>query len=225
MGLFSGISKVVKGITGAVKSVASPVSDFLDGGVGSLLSGAMSAYGASSANAANRDLARQQMAFQQRNSNTSYQRVMADMQAAGLNPMLAYSQGGASTPSGASATMTDAVTPGISSSNASKRLRADIENIAAQTDNTKFNTVLTRNKSQTEITNATLNNELAAKARADAILSISSAKNAALQNRLLESAIPAAANDAAANNSWFKRNVSPYIRDITGASTTFKNLK
>lgn len=42
--------------------------------------------------------------FQQENSNTAYRRATADLQAAGLNPMLAYSQGGASTPSGASAT-------------------------------------------------------------------------------------------------------------------------
>ena len=41
--------------------------------------------------------------FQADMSNTSYQRAMADMRQAGLNPMLAYSQGGASTPGGSMA--------------------------------------------------------------------------------------------------------------------------
>lgn len=42
-------------------------------------------------------------AYQTEMSNTQYQRAMQDMQKAGLNPMLAYSQGGAGNVSGSSA--------------------------------------------------------------------------------------------------------------------------
>lgn len=41
--------------------------------------------------------------FQERLSNSAYQRAVVDLQKAGLNPALAYSQGGAYTPSGSSA--------------------------------------------------------------------------------------------------------------------------
>lgn len=46
--------------------------------------------------------------FQERMSSTSYQRAVEDMKKAGINPILAFANGGASTPGGAGATITGA---------------------------------------------------------------------------------------------------------------------
>lgn len=53
----------------------------------------------------NAEQAEIQRKWQEKMSNTQYQRAMADMEKAGLNPILAYSNGGAGVPGGAAATV------------------------------------------------------------------------------------------------------------------------
>lgn len=86
------------------------VDDMLMGmaisGIGSGITSAFNWGSTQSTNEANAQQAELNREFQERMSSTAYQRGMADMKAAGLNPILAYQKGGASSPSGSQSTFT-----------------------------------------------------------------------------------------------------------------------
>jgi hypothetical protein len=100
---------------------------------GAAIAGGLSFLGQSSANEANQTIAERNNAFSAQMSGTAYQRAVQDMEAAGLNPMLAYSNGGASTPSPSQVQMQNALGAGVNSAQAGWTQNAQLDNIKAQT--------------------------------------------------------------------------------------------
>ena len=116
------------------------VTSALIGAGSSLVGGMLGSKGAKKQNIANEIATAKQMAFQERMSNTSYQRGMTDMKKAGLNPILAGKLGGASTPAGASFQSQNTALAGIQAT-------ANIMNTIANTNKTSQETKILKDTS------------------------------------------------------------------------------
>ena len=196
MGLFSGIL------------------DAITPGVGTAVAGGLSVLGGLSANKQNLEQAEINRQFQADMSDTAMQRRVADLRAAGLSPMLAYSQGGASAPSGAQAQVQNAMESGVSSGLKGSIQAATMEQMQEQNKNLRATNEQIHAQTDALDTQSALNKVNAIKSIAETNMTNQSAANAAVNNKLLQSQVPKAANEAAAQSTWWMKNVSPFLPDF-----------
>lgn len=124
------IGRGISGVASSAKALFSP--EILAGVAGDIYSGRQM-----------QEASKDQMAFQERMSNTAHQREVADYRAAGLNPILSATGGsGSSSPAGAEYGVPDYGSR-LSSALALKLQKAQIDNVNAQTGNTQAQTAQT----------------------------------------------------------------------------------
>lgn len=129
---------------------------------GSVLSGAGSLLGGVASGLFGKSSAKKQMKFQERMSSTAHQRQVKDLRSAGLNPILSATSG-ASSPGGAASTMSDPVTPALSSAREASRNRAEVQNLKDQNELIQANTAeTTARENQTKLATQLLPMQVAA---------------------------------------------------------------
>ena len=225
MGMFDGI----------IDSVGNSVSSGVGSLVGGLLGGVGSYFGQQSVNQANAAQSQNQMDFQERMRSTSYQTAVQDMQKAGLNPMLAYQQGGAGNQPGAAAQMQNALGAGVHSAQEGiskyqqlKNLSYQEELIGSQIDDTNAAAALKRATAITEAYKPGLTQAQTNQILVDAGLKTAQTKYTTAQEAQTRQDIAIKQPTEAMSKTQYGQ-MRPYLKDamdgITSATSAFGKLK
>lgn len=202
MGIWGTIGRVGAGIaTGGMSEVAMSGlgQDILTGGAVS------NAKSVEATNAANFAESQKNRDFQERMSNTGYQRGVLDMEKAGLNKALAYTNGPASTPTGSTATATAPRKGDIGAGllNTAKGIAsqgAELKQVGANTDLARANTEvshITAQKLGANAKEAELNQELI---KANTKKANEEAERSRIAKKVEKAQLPAAEKSAKADN-------------------------
>ena len=184
-----------------------------------LAAAAISAAGAIQQGRQSAASAKKQMGFQQAMSNTAHQRQVADLRAAGLNPILSARLGGASTPSGAQPN----IIPNVGAAGVNSALNA--YNTAAQVDEREAHTGLMQEQEATENTKQELYLSQAKRANAEAYLAEKRGHRTFEETEKLIHQMPQFRNEAA-----FHEWIGPAIKglapakDLTGIAAALSKL-
>lgn len=208
------------GIVSSIGDVGKTAFSSLGGG---LIGGVGSYFGQQSANQATAEMAKDQMAFQERMRETSYQTAVNDMKKAGLNPMLAYQQGGAGNQPGAAAQMQNAIGAGVSSAQEGiskyqqlQNLHSQQELIHAQIDDTTAAAVLKRATAITEAYRPGLTQAQTNEILTKAGLNVASTKLASAQEAKTKQDYNIKMPEEAMSKTYYGQ-IRPYVQDaLTG---------
>ena len=223
--------------------------------------------------------AAKQREWQEKMRSTGYQTAMADLKAAGLNPMLAYSQGPAAMPTGAtaSANTLPQVSNKVQAALSANATAAQIANTNASTEKTKADTAVSNAtakqvEAQTALTTNSAENmkqtierttaeidktkqevylvrqqtsestqrQVLIQYQTDLVkieqdlakgkITLQQAQTALtqIQTKLHQYELAGARNMSDSNETWYGRNIRPYIQDagrITNSATSIYQLR
>lgn len=204
------------------------------GGIASIAGALIGSKGQGDTNVANAQEAQRNREFQERMRSTQYQTSVEDMRKAGLNPALAYQQGGAGTPTGATAVHQNpaaqaqtAAASAVQTFQDMRRTNAEIERTTAETDLTRTNTQLTNQNLLLRILDKELGyktyGEALDRIKAESRESVSTAAEAEASRRIRELAIP----EAEAISNFYRSNIGkldPYINSAGNAAGILSKL-